>query len=253
MRPTDAAPAEHLTRPAKTETRAARRRQRRGMAGITAILAVVAAMLAGCAGKPPPPDWQMNARSAAERMVETTLSGETRLQALELARMRGEIARTGRPDLLARAELLQCAAQVASIDFNDCPGYRALEADAAPAERAYAAYLAGKADDATVTLLPAAHQPLARPRAPSVADAAALQQIEDPFSRLVAAGVLLRSGQAHPAIYSVAVDTASAQGWRRPLLAWLKLQHQRAEQAGDADEAKRLARRIAMVQDTPLR
>jgi hypothetical protein len=213
----------------------------------------VAALLAACAGKPPPPDWQMNARSAAERLIETTLSGETRLQALELARMRGEIARTGRPDLLARAELLYCAAQVASVDFNDCPGYRALEADAAPAERAYAAYLAGRASTADVALLPPAQQPLARPHAASAADAAALQQIEDPLSRLVAAGVLLRSGQAHPAIYGVAVDTASARGWRRPLLAWLKLQQQRAEQSGDTAEAQRLSRRIALVQETPPR
>jgi len=221
-----------------------------------APLAIVlaAALLAACAGKPPPPDWQMNARAAAERLVETHLSGDTRLEALELARLRGEIARTGRPDLLARAELLRCAAQVASIEFDDCPAYRALEADAAAPERAYAAYLAGRADAASVALLPPAQQALARqPRNASAADAAALQQIEDPLSRLVAAGVLLRSGQAHPAIYGVAVDTASAQGWRRPLLAWLKLQLQRAQQAGDNAEAQRLQRRIALVENTPPR
>jgi hypothetical protein len=43
------------------------------------------------------------------------------------------------------------------------------------------------------------------------------------------------------------VDTASAQGWRRPLLAWLGLQQQRAQQAGDAEAVARLARRIALV------
>lgn len=215
--------------------------------------AVAAALLAACAGKPPPPDWQMNARSAAERLVETHLSGDARLAALELARLRGEIARTGRPDLLARAELLRCAAQVASVEFDDCPAYRALETDAAAPERAYAAYLAGRADAGSIALLPAAQQALARPHAASPADAAALQQIEDPLSRLVAAGVLLRSGQAHPAVYAVAVDTASARGWRRPLLAWLKLQLQRAEQAGDNAETQRLQRRIALVENTPPR
>jgi hypothetical protein len=43
------------------------------------------------------------------------------------------------------------------------------------------------------------------------------------------------------------VDTASAQGWRRPLLAWLGLQHQRALQAGDAEAAAGLQRRIDLV------
>lgn len=233
--------------------RAARCAQGHAVNAVATALAAGAALLAGCAGKPPPPDWQMNARAASERLVETHLSGDTRLEALELARLRGEIARTGRPDLLARAELLRCAAQVASIDFDDCPAYRALEADAAPPERAYAAYLAGRADAASIALLPAAQQALARPHAASAADAAALLQIEDPLSRLVAAGVLLRSGQAHPAIYAVAVDTASARGWRRPLLAWLKLQLQRAEQARDNAETQRLQRRIALVENTPPR
>jgi hypothetical protein len=43
------------------------------------------------------------------------------------------------------------------------------------------------------------------------------------------------------------MDTASAQGWRRPLLAWLNVQAQRAEQGGDSEEAARLRRRIALT------
>jgi hypothetical protein len=45
-----------------------------------------------------------------------------------------------------------------------------------------------------------------------------------------------------------AIGTASSQGWRRPLLAWLGVQAQRAEQAGDAEEAARLRRRIAITE-----
>jgi hypothetical protein len=43
------------------------------------------------------------------------------------------------------------------------------------------------------------------------------------------------------------VDTASARGWRRPLLAWLKVQQQRAQAAGDAEAAASLQRRIDLV------
>ena len=68
------------------------------------------------------------------------------------------------------------------------------------------------------------------------------------MSTLVAAGVMLQRGTLSPAVLAVAVDTASAQGWRRPLLAWLGLQLKAAEAAGDAAEAERLRRRIALVQ-----
>ena len=82
----------------------------------------------------------------------------------------------------------------------------------------------------------------------AVFTATALAAIADPWSRLVAAGVLLRTGRASPQTMELATETASTQGWRRPLLAWLLLQAQRAEQAGDTQAASKLRRRIAVVE-----
>lgn len=191
--------------------------------------------LTGCASTPVPPDWQMNAKSALERATEAYLAGNSRVAILDFERARGELARTGRAELLARAELTRCAAQVASLQFDDCPGFAALAPDAGPAERAYAAYLAGRAEapQQDLSLLPEAQRQV-QPAA-----------IADPLARLVAMGVRLRRGEAVDAV--LAVDTASAQGWRRPLLAWLHVQVKRAEAAGDAGEAGRLRRRIALV------
>jgi hypothetical protein len=75
----------------------------------------------------------------------------------------------------------------------------------------------------------------------------ALAAIGDPFSRLVAAGVLLRRGRATAGVIMRAVDTAAEQGWRRPLLAWLQVQQQRARALGANEEAARLQRRIDLV------
>ena len=83
-------------------------------------------------------------------------------------------------------------ARVAALDVAPCAGFDALAADAADAERAYARYLAGAALAADVALLPKVHQPLAL--VGGAAGDAALAGIEDPLSRLVAAGVLLRRG-----------------------------------------------------------
>jgi hypothetical protein len=118
-----------------------------------------------------------------------------------------------------------------------------LAADAAPAEQAYARYLAGQALTTDTPLLPEAHRPLTVATAPE----SALANIKDPLSRLVAAGVLLQRGVASPAVAAVAVDTASAQGWRRPLLAWLQVQQARAQAGGAVEDAARLQRRIDLV------
>lgn len=212
---------------------------------------VVLLALAACAGGPAPAEWQMNAQSSLQRAVDAQLSGNDRVATVEFDRARGEIARTGRPELMARAELMRCAAAVAALQFEPCAAFDRLRADAAPAEQAYAAYLAGTLTASQQALLPAAQQPLALPSRGSEADLATLRATADPLSRLVGAALWLQGGRATPGVLALAADTASAQGWRRPLLAWLQLQQRQAERAGDTNEAARLGRRIELVLQGP--
>lgn len=212
----------------------------------TAVASLCALLLSACASGPPPPDWQINAKLALEHALVAYLTGDTRSEAVELARARRDVARTGRVDLLARVELAHCAARVASLAFEPCSRFDALQADAPPAERAYADYLATRLKSEDIGLLPPVHRAAAGSTAETAANA--VRVIDDPLSRLVAAGVLFRSQRAHPAVIALAVETASGQGWQRPLLAWLKVQLALAEEAGASAEAARLRRRIAVVQ-----
>jgi len=197
--------------------------------------------LAACSSNPPIPDWQLNAKSATERSVAAYLTGNARIDAAELSRARSEIARTGRADLLARVELTHCAAQVASLVYEPCAGFEALRADAPAPERAYADYLAGKLAASDAALLPQAHRGVA-------INPVALGGIADPLARLVAAGVLFETQRADPSVIRIAIDTASEQGWRRPLLAWLHVELKRAEAAGAQMDADQLRRRIVIVE-----
>lgn len=210
-----------------------------------------AALLAACASGPPPPAWQSDAQGAIERATTAYLAGASKAHEAELARARAAVAGTGRPELAARLELIDCAVRVASLVFEPCARFESLRADAAAPERAYAEHLAAKPlPREAIALLPAAQQPVASALATGTAPAAvsAAQAIEDPLSRLIAVAVLFRAGQASPALIASAADTASAQGWRRPLLPWLKVQALVAEKAGDAAEVQRLQRRIALVE-----
>ena len=216
---------------------------------LLACAAACTSLLTACASRPPVPDWQIDAKGASERFVKAYAAGNSRVETLEFAKARSALASTGRPDLLARLELLRCATRVASLVFEPCVAFEALRADALPAERAYADYLAGQLAAGDAALLPPAQQSVAS--AAPAAQVAALQNVDEPLSRLVAAGVLLRRGQASPAVLAQAVETASAQGWRRPLLAWLGAQALRAEQAGNALEAARLRRRMDLTTAAP--
>lgn len=178
------------------------------------------ALAAGCASGPSAPEWQASSAQAMQGFQRLYFAGSTRAAELEFARARRELASTGRADLVARAELVRCAVRAASLEYDPCPGFEALREEAGREERAYADYLAGKGS----------HRPA-----------------DEPLSRLVAHAVRLRTGEISPQGIAAAVDIASAQGWRRPLLAWLGVQLARAEASGDSETAARVRRRMELV------
>ena len=183
------------------------------------VLALLSfALIAGCSSAPVPPDWQLHSYAALGSFQTRYLTGDTAGAGIEFARLKNELSATGRPSLMARAELLRCALRTAALELDDCPAFN--REDAGPEELAYADYLAGKTE-----------------KAPG----------DDALSRLVSSGVKFKSGKATPSDINAAVDLSSEQGWRRPLLAWLGVQAKRAEAAGDADALARIRRRIALV------
>ena len=177
-------------------------------------------LASACGGGQQPLDWQTNAFQGLQAFQRHYFAGDTALAEADFKSARTELARTGRAELVARAELVRCAVRAASLEFDDCPGFEALRYGARPEELAYADYLAGKGSH---------------------------RAGDEPLSRLVAYAVSLRSGTINPGGISAAVDIASDQGWRRPLLAWLGVQEKRAADAGDSEMAARIRRHIDLI------
>jgi hypothetical protein len=229
------------------------------------VMTGIALLLGACASAPPPPDWQASAFAALNSYTSAYLEGNTRVADFEFARAKSEIARTGRLDLMAKIELVHCATQVASLVLEPCTGYQALATDALPPERNYAAFITGLWSDINTEQLPTQYRTLVKQALENTARSAAatpsippppgnsLGQIQDPLSRLIAAGALLKSERITPVDIGLAVDTASSQGWRRPLLAWLGVQQKRAQAAGDTATAASLQRRMDLVLQVPTR
>jgi len=200
---------------------------------------LTALLLTACGATPPVPDWQMNSHASAYKAIQAYLVGDSRVATLEWQRARREVSSTGDP--LSRVELLRCAALTASLEFAPCSAFAALRLDASPAETAYADYLAGHASTEQAALLPPAQRA-------AHANTAAIANIADPLARLIAAAIAWHTGRATPDTLELATETASGQGWRRPLLAWLLLRAEQAAQAGDTPLEAALRRRIALIE-----
>ena len=205
-----------------------------------AMTLMMVLFLSACASKPVEPAWRANAASALDSFTDAYLKGDSAIAATDFSRARAETASTGRADLVAHAELVRCAVLAASLELGECAGFTPLAQDATPSERTYAAYLAGKWQGLDMALLPEQHRAIA-------GGSGILTGMADPLSQLVAAGAMLAAGRIAPSDIVTAIDTASAQGWRRPLLMWLGVAAQRARSAGDTAALARIERRIALA------
>lgn len=210
------------------------------------IIVFAALVLAACSSGPRAPDWKLDARGSAERFTTDYLSA-SRSADMQWQRTRQALASTAQPERVARAELLRCALQAVSLDWQPrCEDFEALRDAATPADAAYADYLQGFWSEASRRLLPPEQ------RRVTEQGVSALPGLEDPLTRLLGAAVLLRSGTVPPseqeALLALAVNTASEQGWRRPLLAWLGLQRDRLQAQGRNAEAARVTQRLQLLE-----
>ena len=209
---------------------------------------MAAAMVLACAGcaVTPAPAWKTDTRDALDGFISAYLAGNLREADRYFRDARHAVAGTGRADLVARVELIRCAIGTAALDVDACSASEASEADLAGEDRAYAAFLAGRIDPARAAKLPGQYQPVARAH-DTDARVKALGHIKDPVSRLIAAGALFRAGNLSPEGVATAVDTASEQAWRNPLLAYLNVQMKLAEAGGDSAMHETLRKRIELV------
>jgi len=226
---------------------------------------VVALLLAGCASTPVP-TWQLELHQAIEQASAASLQGRLRVAEHHWQQAHAAAAASGQAAALARVALWRCAVDQAALVWEGCAAVQPYLADAGPAERAYAAYLgvlglsdavaegASTTGEAALAVLPPAQRPVARalmdPTGQPASLAPLLAAIDDPLARLVAAGVAWRAGRLDRGGVALLVETASAQGWRRPLAAWLAVQAELAEREGDMAVAAAARRRLTWVLQT---
>lgn len=211
------------------------------------FLAACLILLAGCGGKTPPPDWKVDSSDLIERYQKHELRGENILaeryfqQAVNAAGSAGQVAET------ARLWLVRCAVRRASLDHDDCSEYVELaKLETTDEDRAYYQFITLDWKGVQPSRLPSHYAALlAGPVDKRHAQVAA---IDAPLSRLLAASLVVQRGEADDALLALATETASAEGWKRPLLVYLRLAEKRASERQDADALAAIQARIRLVE-----
>jgi hypothetical protein len=214
------------------------------------LLLSLALMLAACGGKPPVPDWKTDSVSLIDRYKKAELKGENMLAERYFEQALAAVGSTSKLEESATLHLIRCATRQASLSFEPCTGYLEFARFGAKAEdEAYYHFLAGQWDKLGSKKLPAQYRDFLANR-DAARNLGILQKIDDPLSRLIAISVTVMRKQADEAILNLATETASEQGWRKPLLVYLKLQENRAGVKGDEVQLEKLRARIKLVEES---
>ena len=206
------------------------------------------ALLSACgSGGPPPPDWKTDAADSIERYQKHALLGESTLAEHHFQRAIRATGGAGRVTDTARLWLVHCATRRAMLIDDPCTDYAELariEADVA--DQAYYLFLTLRWEAIDIDLLPKQHRGLVS--APAKLRPVRLVDVGDPLAQLLGASLLVMRQEADATTLTLATETASLQGWRRPLLTYLKLQEAQAKDQGDTAQLERLAQRIELIE-----
>lgn len=214
------------------------------------LLVSLALLLSACGGGRPVPDWKTDSISLMERYKKAELKGNNLLAERYFEQALEAVGKTAKLDETARLHLIRCATRQASLVFEPCNGYLEIARLSVNAENdAYYRFISGQWDKLDAGKLPEGYRGFLSARENS-GIAAALQSIEDPLSRLIAASLTVANKQADDRILGIAAETASDQGWSKPLLVYLKLLEKRAALGEDKAALEKLRTRIKLVEES---
>ncbi len=218
---------------------------------ILLVLASIILLTACGSGGPPPPDWKTDSADLIERYKKHALLGENTLAERYFQQAITATGGAGRVVDTARLWLVHCATRRAMLIDDICSEYTDLaKIEPNAADHAYYQFVTLRWDTVDIALLPSQHRDLVR--APAGKRQETLSRVADPLARLLDASLLVMRKESDSNTLALATETASAQGWRQPLLTYLKLQEKQALEQGNVAEQTKLAKRIQLVEKSLL-
>lgn len=218
----------------------------------TIIYALIILIFMGGCGGNPSPEWTRASFNQLESYKKNYLRGNVPLAELSFRKAIEEIKTSGDIRIMEKTYLTKYAVQIASLETFDDSEYLRLAGVRQRLEYLnYYYFLKGSFAEVDLRELPVQYVRVFK--ASRDGNQREIDQevsaIDDPLSRLVAAGLMVQKDQNSEFILSIAIQTASAQGWKKPLLAYLKKLHLYYNAKGDPKKSASIQQHIELINE----
>lgn len=218
------------------------------MKRLIAACVVICALL-GCFGGPRAPDWLATAVSRLEQFEKEYLGGRMDVAELNFSLAVAEVKKSGDLDTLGQVYLTKMALETALLSSMNEEDFLNVNA-ASPSVKSenYYRFLQGRWQEVDISLLPQEYRSFAaRCKEGKGQHVDALKDISQPLSRLIACAIDTMHNGEDEGVLTVAVDTASQQGWKRALIVYLERLAAYYDKRGDRLQAARVRTRLAII------
>jgi hypothetical protein len=206
--------------------------------------------ICACSSSQPIPQWKDTASRQLENYKTNFLTDKEDADEPHFIKARNAIASNNDLQMLAKAYLIKYALHTAVLeDFDDSDFLRIDKLEPNAANRAYYDLLKGNISQLNEAKLKPVYQKLLRLMRDKNLSVAAreISSIDDPLSRLIACGIWVKYMPYNEDVIKLAINTASQDGWKKPLWAYLtKLQKYYLDRQ-ETDKAETIKERLELL------
>ena len=214
------------------------------------LLIIFALFICACGSATPIPVWKDKAYMHLDDYKTSFLAGREESTEPHFIKARREIAASNDLGLLTIAYLTKYALHTASLENFDSSEFAKLyKLEPNPSDMAYCHLLKGNFAAVDVKALPDRYAGVLKAALARDLTMAAreITAIDDPLSRLIACGVCVKYLPSDETILQTGISTASANGWRRPLWAYLNKLQEHYLETGDQNKSTAVKARLDLL------
>jgi len=213
------------------------------------IIMVVFLGLGGCTSRTIP-QWQTASFNHLETFKQYYLAGDDKNAERYFSKAITEIKKSGRMDILAKGYLTKYAVRAATLETIS--GTEFLEINSVRPNRInmnFFTFLTGNFDTVDNDILPPRYKHFILTFQDGTLDDLNhdIAKIKDPLSRLIAAGLTIKHGRYNEGTLKIALLAASAEGWKKALVAYLKHLQTLYENTGYTEKAERIQKQLNLL------